>query len=130
MRFQSRELSDAELDQAIRWVERPPVGRELLAPRAWTTPRIEAWLDWADRLPSAWPAAELPEALRPGQPCGPLLGGALERYARRLAAWGLAGAVFESAEDALAFQDALIASMATGEAAPAGGPTAGAGPAL
>ena len=118
MRFQSRLPTDTELDAVIRWVERPSCSAEVLAPRAWTGPQIEAWLDWAQTLPAGYPAGEAPEALRAERPVGALLGGALERYARRIAAWGFASGVFERPEYALAFQNDLIASMAAGEAAP------------
>jgi ribonucleoside-diphosphate reductase alpha chain len=118
MRFQSRSASGPELDLAIRWVERPPSGVEVLAPRAWTIPQIEAWLDWADALPSGFPSAGLPEALGGERRGSPMLGWGLERYALRLAAWGHACSLFERPQDALAFERDLVASMAAGEAAP------------
>jgi ribonucleoside-diphosphate reductase alpha chain len=130
MRFQSRFPAEMELDAVIRWVERPPTGMEILAPRSWTGAQIEAWLDWADALPGGWPDADLPEALKPDYPFGPLLGGALDRYARRIAAWGLACGVFDDADDALVFGRDLTLSMASGEAAPGRGPGPDPGPAL
>jgi ribonucleoside-diphosphate reductase alpha chain len=130
MRFQSRSTADPELDAVIRWIERPPSGAEVLAPRAWTGPQIEAWLDWAGALPVAFPSAGLPDALAAERHVSPLLGGALDRYARRIAAWGHATGVFDRPADALAFERDLIASMAAAEAAPRGGLGPDPGPAL
>ena len=124
MRFQSRFSTDPDLDTVIRWVERPPSGAEVLAPRAWTSPQVEAWLDWAASLPAGYPSAALAEGLIADRPFGPLLGGALERYARRIAAWSHALGLFPRSEDALAFKRDLVLSMAAGEAAP-GGPGEG-----
>ena len=126
MRFQSRFPAETDLDETIRWIERPPSGQDVLAPRAWTSPQIETWLDWSADLPTDDPLAELPDALRADGPLRTLLGGALERYGQRIAAWGFASGVFDGLEDALAFKRDLIASMATGEAAP--GPASGADP--
>jgi ribonucleoside-diphosphate reductase alpha chain len=116
-----------ELEQ--RQIERA-VGVDLVtAPRDWTEARVEAWLDWADGLASDYPApqvfGELPQALQPGSPLDPALGSGPDRYARRAAAWGLALRLFD-AEGALAFRDALLASLLAGEAAPARAPASGA----
>ena len=89
-----------------------------LAPRDWTAARVEAWLDWAEGLPSDDPTIDLPEALHPESPLDPVLGGGPDRYARRAAAWGLALKLFD-AEGALGFREALLASLLAGEAAPA-----------
>src|ERR1700690_3643434 len=73
----------------IRWVERAAELAEVAAPPSWTTARVEAWLDWADSLPLDAPAGTPPTlALEVG--IDPLLAGGPDRYARRLAAWGLA----------------------------------------
>ena len=88
------------------------------APRDWTGARIEAWLDWGDALPADHPAIDLPQALQPSSDIDPALGGGPDRYARRTAAWGLALKMFD-AEGALAFREALLASLLSGEAAPA-----------
>ncbi len=89
----------------------------VLAPRDWTAARVEAWLDWAEALPADYPAIDLPEALSPDTPFEPVLGQGPDRYARRLAAWGLARGVFDK-DAALAFREALIGSILNGEAAP------------
>jgi ribonucleoside-diphosphate reductase alpha chain len=119
MRFQPRFPTGIDLDGAHRWIERPPTGQEVLAPRAWTSARIEAWLDWADAASSLLLGAEPPEPLASDRSGASLLGDALERYARRIAARGLELGLFDSADEALAFKRDLIASMALGEAAPA-----------
>src|SRR5271156_5597999 len=48
-----RRFSAAPLPFApeIRWVERVAELAEVAAPPAWTTARVEAWLDWADSPP-------------------------------------------------------------------------------
>jgi hypothetical protein len=90
----------------------------VLVPRDWTAVRVEAWLDWSETLASDYPAIALPEALGPDSPLDPVLAGGPDRYARRAAAWGLALGLMD-AEAALAFRDALLASLLAGEAAPA-----------
>src|SRR5271168_2694982 len=77
----------------IRWVERASELAEVAAPPAWTTARVEAWLDWADRLPADLPP-EAPESLALAA-ADSLLGGGPDRHARRLAAWGLALGMFD-----------------------------------
>src|SRR6201996_8980003 len=101
-----------------REIERASGFDLVVAPRDWTAARVEAWLDWADGLPTDYPAIDLPETLQPESPLDPALGGGPDRYARRAAAWGLALKVFD-AESALAFRDAVLASLLAGEAAPA-----------
>jgi ribonucleoside-diphosphate reductase alpha chain len=96
----------------VRWVERASELAEVAAPPAWTTARVEAWLDWADRLPADVPAGS-PESFDLAQ-ADPLLGGGPDRHARRLAAWGLALGTFEDADAALAFRDELLAAQALG----------------
>ena len=105
-----------ELEQ--RRIERAGGVDLVTAPRHWTDARVEAWLDWAEGLASDSPAIDLPEALRPSSALDPVLGAGPDRYARRAAAWGLALKLFD-AEAALAFREALFASLLAGEAAPA-----------
>ena len=102
----------------VREIERARGVSQTLAPRDWTAARIEAWLDWAEALPTDYPEIDLPEALRPDAPFEPALGEGPDRYARRLAAWGLQRGLLDEAA-ALAFHQALIASLVNGEAAPA-----------
>jgi ribonucleoside-diphosphate reductase alpha chain len=87
-----------------RELERSDAIIEVLAPEGWTDARVEAWLDWAD---------------------GPFdieapLGGGPARYAERIAKAGLSDGLFGDAADAEAFRDALLATMLTGVASPAG----------
>ncbi len=89
----------------------------VLAPRDWTAARIEAWLDWADALPTDYPAIALPPALRLETPFEPALGQGPDRYGRRAAAWGLALGLFNE-KAALDFRETLIASLLSGHAAP------------
>ena len=97
----------------IRWVERAAELAEVAAPPSWTTVRVEAWLDWADSLPLDVPAGT-PPALALEVGIDPLLAGGPDRYARRLAAWGLALGVFEDAAAAVVFRDELFAALAAG----------------
>jgi ribonucleoside-diphosphate reductase alpha chain len=110
-----RRFSDAPLgfEPEIRWIERADELVEVAAPPAWTTARVEAWLDWADGLPADLPAAT-PASLSMDAPSDRLLGGGLDRYARRLAAWGLALGVFDDEAGALAFRAELFAGLAGG----------------
>jgi len=101
-----------------REIERARGVAPVTAPSDWTDARVDAWLDWAETLPADYPAIDLPQALSPQTPFDPALGEGPDRYARRLAAWGLARGLFDST-GALAFHQALIASLLTGEAAPA-----------
>ena len=101
----------------IRWVERASELVEVLAPRSWTTARVEAWLDWADNLPSDDPPGA-PPALTSAAETNPLLAGGPDRQAKRLAAWGLALGVFATEADALSFRDDLFAALAMGLIAP------------
>ncbi|HWF77792.1 MAG TPA: ribonucleotide reductase [Caulobacteraceae bacterium] len=95
----------------IRWIERPAELAEVAAPPHWTTARVEAWLDWADGLPADLPPGA-PSAL--GLERADLLAGGPDRYARRLAAWGLTLGVFTDEADALTFRDELFAALALG----------------
>ena len=110
-----RRFSTAPLPFApeIRWVERAAELAEVAAPPSWTTARVEAWLDWADSLPLDVPAGTPPTlALETG--VDRLLAGGPDRYARRLAAWGLALGVFEDVATAVVFRDELFAALAAG----------------
>ena len=54
-------------------VERTRATASVLAPQGWTGARVEAWLDWAQNLPTDYPAIDLPEGLGPDQPFDPAL---------------------------------------------------------
>ncbi|HZZ34786.1 MAG TPA: ribonucleotide reductase [Caulobacteraceae bacterium] len=126
MRFQPRLANGARLPEAeMRWVERAHELIEVLAPRNWTTARVEAWLAWSDNLPTDFPCVGLPEGLAPDGAYAPLLAESPDRYARRLAAWGWALGYFDAPDDALAFHGDLMALLLQGAAAP--GPSRGFG---
>ena len=124
MRWEKREHIDLP-DLAVRRIERADRIEDVLAPRDWTSARVEAWADWAQTLRGDFPALDLPEALSPDAPYDPLLAEGPDRYARRAAAWGLHLGVFDRAADAATFSAALFASIARGEAAPALTPAIG-----
>jgi ribonucleoside-diphosphate reductase alpha chain len=113
MRFSSSLVREYAV---TREVERPSGTLTVLAPSGWTSPQIEAWLDWADRQVEA-PAPQ-PASLAPDWPLAGLLDGRLDRYALRLACVGLRSGLFADAEEARTFAAALVASMADGTAAP------------
>ena len=99
---------------APRLIERPGVITPTLAPAAWSDARVEAWLDWADSLPT-----DLPEsAAALDEDHAAWLGGAADRWAHRLGAWGRELGLFETADDAETFTDELWASLLLGLAAP------------
>ncbi|MEP6967110.1 MAG: ribonucleotide reductase [Pseudomonadota bacterium] len=119
MRFEPRQAPPSRLPQTEpRWIERPDELVEVVAPSDWTTARVEAWLAWADGLPTDFPAGDLPAGLAPGAPVDPLLAEGPGRHARRLAAWGWALGVFDSAADADAFGGEFFALMARGLVSP------------
>ena len=117
MRFSSR-FTDSAAAVALepRAVERPDRIQTVLAPAGWPAARIEAWLDWADDLPGDRPNLA-PETLT--APLHPeLLDGGPGRWAIRLAAWGHALGLFESAAIARGFAEELIGAVLLGLAAP------------
>ena len=118
MRFESSFAAGDVLETATRTVERPGGLCEVLAPRDWTSAQVEAWLDWGDALAAREPPASLPASIVAPAAFAGLLDGALERYARRLTAWGLSIGLFDGESDAAVFHDEIIASMALGLAAP------------
>ena len=103
MRIQSRHPAPTPRI-APRELERCDAIIEVLAPEGWTDARVEAWLDWAEGAVDD----EAP------------LGGGPARYADRVSKAGLADGLFADAADAAAFRDALLATMLTGIASPAG----------
>ena len=100
-------LVEAARSQALepREIERPGGDVVVLAPVAWTSARVEAWLDWA--------AAE---GLTP-DPLAPLLGGPAA-FARRAATLEAAPADPEAKQ---ALEEALRAALELGVLAPAAG---------
>jgi ribonucleoside-diphosphate reductase alpha chain len=110
-----RRFSDAPLafEPEIRWIERANELAEVAAPPHWTTARVEAWLDWADSLPADLPPGA-PAAFSLVDGVETLLAGGPDRYARRLAAWGLALGVFEDEAASGLFRAELFAALAGG----------------
>ncbi|USQ93727.1 TSCPD domain-containing protein [Caulobacter sp. RL271] len=98
----------AGLAPAMEWrdLERADEIVVVSAPSSWTDARVEAWLDWAGEI----------------QPKAPL-GGGPACYADRIAQIGLTRGLFGDKADASAFREALLATMLSGVATPAGGQT-------
>ena len=96
----------AGLVPAMEWrdLERADEIVVVSAPSSWSDARVEAWLDWAGEIE--------PKAA---------LGGGPARYADRIAQIGLARGLFGDKADAGAFREALLATMLSGIATPAGG---------
>lgn len=108
-------VADIALER--RSVERAGAVVSVVTPAGWSDARVEAWLDWADALPGDLPRLDEGVAPEPS----PILDGALERWAGRLAAWGRAMGVFASVRDARVFAQDLSASVVLGLAAPTTG---------
>jgi ribonucleoside-diphosphate reductase alpha chain len=116
MRFEPRWADGASaVETRLRSIERADALVGVTAPTGWTSARIEAWLDWADRLPTDCPLEvnEISET-----PPDPLLGGGPDRYAGRLAAWGLALGHFAGPAEARDFRNRLLGLIATGAMVP------------
>jgi ribonucleoside-diphosphate reductase alpha chain len=101
-----------------RLIERCDGEVRVVAPVAWPSARVEAWLDWADALPTDYPIGPLPDTLNLDLPFRPLLGEGPDRHARRLAAWGWSLGVFDGPADAAEFAGALFRAQASGLLAP------------
>lgn len=97
-----------------RYVERPGVVLPTRAPADWSDVRIEAWLDWADALPTDLPQ----DAALLDEDQSAWLGGSADRWAHRLGAWGHAQGLFTTAADAACFAEELSAALVLGVAAP------------
>jgi ribonucleoside-diphosphate reductase alpha chain len=119
MRFQTRPAFHLPAPALhTRQVERAAELVDVVAPRDWTAARIEAWLSWADGLPTDYPPGDLPAGLSPDERFDPLLGAGPDRYARRLAAWGWALGLFDADDDAEAFGRDLLALIGRGAVSP------------
>ncbi|HZK99221.1 MAG TPA: ribonucleotide reductase [Caulobacteraceae bacterium] len=119
MRFEPRSsLKTARPECEPRWIERADTLSEVIAPKAWTSAMVEAWLAWADDLPADYPPGPPADRLAGETPFDPLLGEGLDRYARRLAAWGWTLGYFDDAASATAFGDELFALLAGGLLSP------------
>ncbi|HEY5105353.1 MAG TPA: ribonucleotide reductase [Caulobacteraceae bacterium] len=123
MRFQPRFAERAsQLERDARWVERSDALAEVIAPSAWTSARLEAWLSWADDLPADFPA---PTGAGRATPTGDDRAEGLELYVDRIAAWGEALGLFDRPSDARVFRDDVLALMHLGIAAFGGSPAFG-----
>lgn len=98
----------------LRTIERPGVVTSVVAPANWSDVRVEAWLDWCEGLPTDLPVGVFPLGEAPDA----WLGGAAERWAHRLGAWGLAQGLFVATDDADTFASELSATLLLGVAAP------------
>ncbi|MBS0296243.1 MAG: ribonucleotide reductase [Proteobacteria bacterium] len=127
MRFERRFSSEghAGVERAMRSVETARGVVRVEAPRDWSDAAVEAWLDWGAGLADDYPNLA-PASLSPDREFDPLLGGAPDRYARRLAAWGFAIGLFDNVHDAETFASELFVTLVQGLAAPASGRAAGA----
>ena len=107
MRFARRLAKRTPLDVELRTVETADALHGVLAPRGWTSARVESWLDWAETV-----ATDEAEPTQDG-----LLAGGPERFARgmttRVAALGL----FDRKPDGSAFQAELQTLLSLGLAA-------------
>ncbi len=122
MRFTPRfDILASRLPLERRVLERPTALAEVVVPTAWTDAQAEAWMDWADDLPSDLPRLELGPLVS-----GEILGGAIEGWAGRLAAWGRAIGLLTGEEQARVFARELAATVLLGLAAPARAPGDGA----
>jgi ribonucleoside-diphosphate reductase alpha chain len=105
----------AEQRRTVREIERHGRFVQVQAPAGWSTARLDAWLDWAERQPR-----DLPRIAEPARdrPAGPDL---LDGWAERLGAWGRAIGLFGGARDTAVFVAELTAICRLGLAAPGGG---------
>lgn len=101
-----------------REIERGLDFETVLCPRDWSTPQVEAWLDWADALPEDLPQLG-PDIHSDEHRIDLWLGGGIERYVTRLAAWGYALGYFEDSGVAAEFRREVRASLFLGHTAPA-----------
>jgi ribonucleoside-diphosphate reductase alpha chain len=115
-RYTAPQLGGRTLE--TRWIDRADDVVAVIAPRDWTSVRVESWLDWAASLPADFPQIELPKGLEPDAPYSPVLEEGPALYARRIAAWGWALGLFDRDSDAVNFYNSLFGSMVDGLATP------------
>ncbi len=116
----SRLITTGDLESRV--IERAETFTEVICPRSLTSTQAEAWLDWADARPTDLPSGTW---ARNGDADTDAFGGATADYAHRLSQWGLRLGHFNDPEEALAFAEAVEATMLSGLAAPAAGLAAG-----
>ncbi|MDP1631996.1 MAG: ribonucleotide reductase [Caulobacter sp.] len=106
MRYAKRLAKAAAPELELRTLETADRLVGVLAPRGWTSARVEAWLDWAGAVE---PLSSAPET---GQAA--LLAGGPQRFAARMAGEALAAGHLERKPDARAFEADLMAAMTSG----------------
>ena len=116
----SRLITTGDLESRV--IERAGTFTEVICPRSLTSTQAEAWLDWADSR-----GLDLPSGTwaRSGDVDTDAFGGATADYAHRLSQWGLRLGHFNTPEDALAFAEAIEATLLSGLAAPSTGLASG-----
>ncbi len=98
-----------------REIERIDRVMVVTVPESWTDARVESWLDWLDAAPTDRPDMDPPWQGPPAP--HPAFDGRLSAVSERLAHWGWALGLFDTAADAEAFREDLTASMVVGLAA-------------
>jgi len=107
MRFARRLAKRTPLEVELRTVETADALHGVLAPRGWTSPRVESWLDWAETTLAG-----------DGEPAQDgLLAGGPERFARAAAAKAATLGLFDRKPDGSAFQAELQSLLSLGLAA-------------
>lgn len=118
MRFERRLAKAAGPELELRTLEGAGVISGVLAPRDWTTARVQAWLDWSDQQPEQSAVdPDLPNVLTSPVANPGLLAGGPSRLAQTLAERGWRAGLFSRPSDAGAFRDELFALQAHGVAA-------------
>ncbi len=106
MRFARRLARAVAPEVELRTVETADALTGVIAPRGWTSARVEAWLDWADSV-----APEAPGRERDGTA---LLAGGPARFTDALIARATTLGLFDRRADLLAFEAELTAAMLGG----------------
>ncbi len=119
MRFARRLAKRTPPELELRTVETADALHGVLAPRGWTSARVESWLDWTETV-----VGDETEPTQDG-----LLAGGPERFARSVTARAAALGLFDRKPDGSAFQAELqtllslgVAAFGDGRPLDAGGP--------
>ncbi|MBP7704748.1 MAG: ribonucleotide reductase [Caulobacter sp.] len=108
MRFARRLAKRTPPELELRTMETADALHGVLAPRGWTGPRVEAWLDWAETVPADETAQPPQEGLLAGGP---------DRFSAAVTASAAARGLFDRKPDISAFQAELLALLSFGVAA-------------
>ena len=109
MRFAKRLARVAPPEVELRTVETADALTGVIAPRGWTSARVEAWLDWSDSVAALTAHTQRDNAA--------LLAGGPGRFAARLSAQALELRILDRRPDALAFEAELAAALLGGAVA-------------